>query len=229
MLPLARPVADPAPAPALAPATVLSRWMADTSEGDLRPRLLRLADGRIVPLPVGRWTGPAGPADGTLLDRARGPVLDLGCGPGRLTAALHTRGIDVLGVELLPGVPVLAAQVGAPVLEGDVFGPLPRTGLWQTVLLADGNIGIGGDPVRMLRRVRTLLAPDGELLCELHPDAETASCGPVRLEGLGATSEWFRWTLLSRAGLALAAATAGMAVTGTWDEEGRPFAALRAT
>lgn len=228
MLPLARPVAEPAPAPALAPSAVLSRWMADARDGDLQPRLLRLADGRIVPLPVGRWTGPAGDADAALLDRARGPVLDLGCGPGRLTAALHARGTDVLGVELLPGVPVLATQVGAPVLEGDVFGPLPRTGSWQTVLLADGNIGIGGDPVRLLRRVRTLLAPDGELLCELHPDAETASCGPVRLEGLGATSEWFRWTLLSPSGLVAVAAGAGMAVTDSWDEAGRPFAALRA-
>jgi SAM-dependent methyltransferase len=224
VLPLVRSVAEPAPA--LSPAAVLSRWMSETRENDLQPRLLRLADGRIVPLPVGRWTGPASRADHALLDRALGPVLDLGCGPGRLTAELHTRGTDVLGVELLPGVPVLAAQVGAPVLEGDVFGPLPRTGRWQTVLLADGNIGIGGDPVRLLRRVRMLLAPDGELLCELHPEAGCS--GPVRLEGLGATSEWFRWTLLDGAGLAAAATSAGLVVTDSWDEEGRPFAALRA-
>jgi SAM-dependent methyltransferase len=224
VLPLARPVAEAAPVPALSPGLVLSRWMTEAHEGDLQPRLLRLADGRIVPLPVDRWAGPASRADHTLLDRARGPVLDLGCGPGRLTAALHTRGTDVLGVELLPGVAVLAAKVGAPVLVGDVLGPLPRTGRWQTVLLADGNIGIGGDPVRLLRRVRRLLAPGGELLCELHPEAGCS--GPVRLEGLGATSAWFPWTLLDRAGLEAAAAVAAMTVTELWSVEGRPFAAL---
>ena len=229
MLPLTRPADAPpsaAPARLLDPADVLVAWMATATDGDLQPRLLRLADGRIVPLPVGRWTGLADAGDQALLARATGPVLDVGCGPGRLTAALHARGTDVLGLELLPGVPVLARQAGAAVLVGDVFDPVPREGQWQTVLLADGNVGIGGDAVRVLRRVRALLAPGGQVLCELHPDAETASCGPVRLEGLGAVSAWFPWALLDRAGLAVAATAAGLDVVETWDAESRSFAAL---
>ena len=31
-------------------------------------------------------------------------------------------------------------------------------------MLLDGNLGIGGDPVLLLRRVRELLAPDAEIL-----------------------------------------------------------------
>ena len=224
MLPMSRPAVDVAPA--LDPADVLAQWLATAAQGDLQPRLLRLADGRLVPLPVARWSGPVSSADESMLARAHGPVLDVGCGPGRLTAALHLRGADVLGLELLAGLPVLAHRVGAPVLLGDVFDPVPRAGQWRTVLLADGNVGIGGDAVRMLRRVRALLAPDGRVLCELHPDPETATPGPVRLEGLGVTSAWFPWALLGVAALPAAAAAAGLAVEEAWENGDRAFAAL---
>ena len=225
MLPSVRPVAEPG----LHPVDVLSRWLATAVEDDLQPRLLRLADGRLVPLDVARWSGPVSAADESMLAHAVGPVLDVGCGPGRLTAALHERGIDVLGLELVPDLPVLARRAGAPVLLGDVFAAVPRAGAWRTVLLADGNVGIGGDPVRMLRRVRALLAPDGRLVCELHPEADAGTAGPVRLEGLGVTSAWFPWALLGAAGLAGAAGAAGLAVDATWETEGRTFSTLTVT
>ena len=232
MLPLVRPAAD-APAPSrqpaaaeLGPADVLSTWFASAADGDLRPRLLRLSDGRLVALPVARWAGPVTAADESMLERAQGPVLDVGCGPGRLTAALHARGVDVLGVELLPDVPVLARKAGAPLHVGDVFDPLPPAAGWRTVLLADGNVGIGGDVGRLLRRVRGLLAPGGAVLCELHPDGDGAAPGPVRLEGLGTTSAWFPWALLGPAGVRPAAAAAELRVDEQWEQDGRPFAAL---
>lgn len=31
-----------------------------------------------------------------------GPVADLGCGPGRVTAHLHSLGLDTVGVDLSP-------------------------------------------------------------------------------------------------------------------------------
>lgn len=223
MLPSVRPA--PERHAALHPAEVLSRWLS-TTEDDLQPRLLRLSDGRLVPLPVARWSGPVSEADESMLSRARGPVLDVGCGPGRLTAALHQRGVEVLGLELVPELPVLARLAGAPVLLGDVFAPVPRAGCWQTVLLADGNVGIGGDAVRMLRRVRALLSPDGQVVCELHPEAEGAASGPVRLEGLGVTSAWFPWALLGEGELAATAAAAGLAVKSTWETAGRMFAIM---
>jgi hypothetical protein len=44
----------------------------------------------------------------------------------------------------------------------DVYAaPLPGEGRWRRVLLADGNIGIGGDPPRLLRRCRRLAGAAG--------------------------------------------------------------------
>lgn len=217
------------PAP---PGRVLAEWMlaAVRSPGRRssdRPRQLRTADGELLPLDVDRWAGPVDRGDETLLARARGPVLDLGCGPGRLTAALHRRGVDVLGVDVLSSVPVLARRVGAPVHVADVLGPLPHEGRWQTVLLADGNVGIGGDAVRLLSRVRRLLAPGGQVLCELHPD-DDAQSRRVRLECGPTTSAWFRWDVVGPAAVDGTAASAGLAVVDGWTAGDRRFAVLAA-
>lgn len=55
-----------------------------------------------------------------------------------------------VGLDVTPGMVRLARTRGAPVLRGSVFEDL--TGGWGTVLLLDGNIGIGGG--------RVLLWPD---------------------------------------------------------------------
>ena len=55
----------------------------------------------------------------------------------------------------------LARSCGALALHRDVFATVPGTGRWARVLLADGNIGIGGDPDALLSRVAELLKPPG--------------------------------------------------------------------
>ena len=67
----------------------------------LRPHA-RLADGTSVPLPLERYLGPADATDEQLLDGLSGPVLDVGCGPGRHLRALAARGVFALGVDLSP-------------------------------------------------------------------------------------------------------------------------------
>src|SRR5262245_8181879 len=48
------------------------------------------------------------PLDRALLDyfaeqvRGRGPVVDVGCGPGQVAHYLHTRGVPVSGLDLSP-------------------------------------------------------------------------------------------------------------------------------
>lgn len=48
-----------------------------------------------------------------------GPVADLGCGPGRMTAYLHGLGTDVFGVDLSPGM-VAVARARHPELRFEV-------------------------------------------------------------------------------------------------------------
>ena len=67
-------------------------------------------------------------------------------------AALAARGVPALGVDLSAVAQRLCRRRRTPMVRRDVFGPLPGEGTWGHVLLADGNIGIGGDPLRLLRR-----------------------------------------------------------------------------
>ena len=55
------------------------------------PLVLRYPDGSGRVLPVRDWTAQELDGDASLLDRCTGPVLDVGCGPGRLTVAAGAR------------------------------------------------------------------------------------------------------------------------------------------
>jgi SAM-dependent methyltransferase len=142
-------------------------------------RLVR-DDGRSVPVDPARWRAAADADDAWLLDRCTGPVLDLGCGPGRLVAALADRGVPALGVDSSPVARVLCRRRGVPMVRRDLFGPLPGEGSWAHVLLADGNIGIGGEPARLLVRAAALLASGGTVLVETAPEPDELWSGTVR-------------------------------------------------
>ena len=66
-------------------------------------------------------------------------------------------------------------------LRRDVFARVPGEGRWSHVLLADGNIGIGGDPLRLLERAAGLLAAGGTVLVETDPEAARHWRGSVRV------------------------------------------------
>ncbi len=157
------------------------------------PALLLRSDGGEVLLDVARWNDAASPEDGWLLDRCSGAVVDLGCGPGRLLAALAGRGVEVLGIDVSPAAEAHCRRRGVPMLRTDLFAPLPGEGRWCHVLLADGNIGIGGDPMRLLHRAVQLLRRGGSVLVETDPDQDALWCGSVQVvtaEGLGEPIPW---------------------------------------
>ncbi|WP_020500408.1 class I SAM-dependent methyltransferase [Sciscionella marina] len=153
---------------------------------------LELASGERIELPVHRWRRAPDTEDAVLLGRCAGPTIDLGCGPGRFVAALTERGIPALGVDSSPIAIGLARARGAPVLHRDVFTALPRTGNWRHVLLADGNIGIGGDPERLLHRAARLLERGGSVLLELGPPGHGLRRERARI----ASRDWFHWAFL---------------------------------
>jgi SAM-dependent methyltransferase len=185
-------------------------------------------DGSVIPLALERWLGPLTAADEAVLDRARAPVLDVGCGPGRHVLALARRGHLALGVDIAPAAVRVAVQRGAPAIEGSVFARIPGAGTWGSALLLDGNIGIGGAPEALLARLRQLLRAGGEVLVELAPPGVGAASERLRLELDGQFSRTFPWAYVGVDAVAEPARTAGFHVAETWASERRWFARLTA-
>jgi SAM-dependent methyltransferase len=193
---------------------------------------VRRDDGRVSRLPVHSWLGGRHADerfDSTVVDMCEGPTLDLGCGPGRLVAHLVQRGVPALGVDLSETAVRLARSSGAPALHRDLFEPLPGTGRWQTVLLADGNVGLGGDPVRVLRRAAELLRSGGRCLAEFDDTITGIDVGWVRLESAETIGPWFRWATVGVDSMPALAAEVGLAVAGIRRIGTRVVAALTAS
>jgi SAM-dependent methyltransferase len=188
---------------------------------------LRRADGRVEPLPLARWLGPVDDADAELLERVVGSVLDIGCGPGRHVAALQRAGHPCLGIDLSPAAVEITRGRGAEAFRGSVFDAVPDAGSWDTALLLDGNIGIGGEPATLLERARELLAPGGAVLAELEPPGAPTGMTRVRLEAPGVVSEWFPWAHVGVDTVAEVAAEAGLEPDWTMCSGERWFTALQ--
>ncbi|NMO34812.1 methyltransferase domain-containing protein [Streptomyces sp. GMY01] len=183
-------------------------------------------EGDLLPLDVERWCAAPDAADARVLDRCTGPVLDIGCGPGRLVAALAARGVRALGVDVSPAAVARTRRGGGAALRRSVFDRLPGEGRWGTVLLMDGNVGIGGDPVALLARLRAVAAPGSRLLAEAAP-YDVDEHLTVRVEDAhGRHGRPFPWARLGAAALCRAAGAAGWTVTGRWTARDRTFLEL---
>jgi SAM-dependent methyltransferase len=202
--------------------------MIDFEPGLLGQRCwLELATGERISLPTERWRATPDPGDELLLSSCTGPTIDIGCGPGRLTAALTERGITALGTDVSEVAVRLTIEAGAPAVRRDVFDPQPGEGRWRHALLADGNIGIGGDPVRLLGRVRDLLCVGGSALVEVEPPGTALRQGQVRVstsKTYGA--RWFAWAWLGADAVPATAANAGLTVSWVREAGGRWFTEL---
>jgi SAM-dependent methyltransferase len=128
------------------------------------------------------------PLDRALLDcfaeltRGRGPVLEIGCGPGQVAGYLAARGVAVRGLDLSPEM-VRVARASHPGVEftvGDMLD-LPA---------ADGELaGIVGfyaivnlrpdDVLRAIAEMRRSLAPGASVLLAFHVGAEIVRPGEL--------------------------------------------------
>jgi SAM-dependent methyltransferase len=194
------------------------------------PVVLRADTGETLELDLGRWHDPATDEEAELLDAVEGPVIDLGCGPGRLVVRLASQRVPALGVDSSPSAIALARMRGATVLERDIFGPLPGEGRWGTALLFDGNVGIGGDPTRLLGRCRELIGGRGEVVAEVQPPGTGWRRLTAWFERDGHRSESFAWAVVGADAITGLAAKAGLEVAALAPTpSGRWFARLQAT
>jgi glycosyltransferase A (GT-A) superfamily protein (DUF2064 family)/SAM-dependent methyltransferase len=194
-----------------------------------------------------RWHQPADEVDRLVVARCQPPVIDMGCGPGRMVEALTVAGQSALGVDLSSIAVRSSRERGGLALRRDVAGPLPGEGRWGTVLLMDSNIGLGGDVNALLQRSARLVTPGGLIVCETDPDDEadedhlvmlslnssmsgysaTPPTGGSRLgpDGLSTTISWSR---IGAEALIRRARVLNLLPVERWSAQGRTFVTLRA-
>ncbi|WP_430499648.1 class I SAM-dependent DNA methyltransferase [Micromonospora trifolii] len=113
-----------------------------------------------------------------------GPVADVGCGTGRITAHLHTLGVDAFGIDLSPGMIDVARrdhselrfEVGSmtdlDLADGSVAGLVA----WYSLIhIPDDQIGV------VFAHFRRVVRPGGPLLLGFHVGDETT----LKTEGYG--------------------------------------------
>ena len=186
--------------------------------------LFRSESGAIERAP--HWVKHVGDTEGALLARALSPVLDIGCGPGRHVVELARRGMVVLGIDVSLPALELARRRQALVLHRSVFDDIPGFGRWASALLLDGNLGIGGCPATLLRRVAALLTGDGRVLVEAEAPGTRSISERARVEVDGVPGPWFRWTRVGMDALPGLASAAGFVICDEWTVDGRWFAEL---
>ena len=100
------------------------------------------------------------PAERALVDLASGVVLDIGCGAGRHSLYLQSKGLRVVAIDDSPGaieVCKLRGLRGARVLPIAEIRRLARAS-FSTVLMLGNNFGLLGSPRRGKRILRDLHA-----------------------------------------------------------------------
>ena len=145
---------------------LLGRAMVDFAAGRRWPVWLRVASGDRLAHQLAAYFAPITAQEQALLHHVRGPVLDVGCGPGRHARHLQARGLTAIGLDRSLQTLDLARSLGLRHgVHADVrSGPLPPA---RTALLLDGNLGLAGTTAgaaQLLRRLATTCGPGGRLL-----------------------------------------------------------------
>jgi len=151
---------------------------------------------------------------------ARGRVLDVGCGAGRVALYLQKKGHDVLAVDVSPlAVKVAKARGVKHTRVMPAAAISKKLGTFDTIVMFGNNFGLFENPVRakwMLRRFHAMTNPDARLIVQSLDPYDTKAAhhrayhrsnrargrmgGQVRIRVRYQTyaTPWFDYLLVSR-------------------------------
>jgi SAM-dependent methyltransferase len=133
--------------------------------------IIERSDGHIG-LSAGAATYFAEPNEGQrgIVDRARGRVLDIGCGAGRFALYLQERGHDVVAIDISPGAVEVCRRRGVRDVRLVSIADIDKSlGTFDTVVMLGNNFGLFGSFARarrLLRRLHRLVGEGGQLIAE---------------------------------------------------------------
>ncbi len=179
---------------------------------------------------------------------ARGRVLDVGCGAGRLALHLQERGLEVVAIDNSPAAVEVCRRRGVKDARALSIADVgPRLGTFDTVVFMGNNFGLFGSAAgtrRLLRRFHALTAPDGRIVAEVVDPYRTEDpihlayheanrragrmAGQIRLRVRYDTDRtpWFDYLFVSLAELHELVRDTGWAVADVLESGGPVYAAV---
>jgi len=142
--------------------------------------------------------------------RGRGPVCDVGCGPGHVAGYLHAQGVDVIGVDLSPGMVEVAQRLHPEIMfrTGDMMALDVADGAWTGIVAFYAIVHL--QPVKVtpvLRELRRVLQPEGLLFLAFH-----AGSGVVHRDELFGQPVQLDFRLFEQRDIEAALVTAGFEI-----------------
>ena len=108
---------------------------------------------------------------------ARGRVLDIGCGAGRVGLYLQDQGLPVVGIDISPNAVCVARQRGLnSVLQLPITALSTKTGRFDTLIMFGNNFGLMASPKRarwLLGKFFAMTPPGARVLAESMDPSQT--------------------------------------------------------
>jgi SAM-dependent methyltransferase len=184
-------------------------------------------------------------ADKQAMNLAQPLVLDVGCGAGRHSLYLQSKGLDVVSLDISTLIIRVASKRGvrAPILAAAPWLPF-KDKSYGTIILMFNNFGICGgyeETVTFLKELNRILKPDGRILASsLHPTltkneshlkyhelnrkrGKPLGLVSIRLEYAGAEGSWFKLLLASPEEMKMLSKKAGLELADTIGHHDEPF------
>jgi SAM-dependent methyltransferase len=186
--------------------------------------------------------------DRRAIDKARGRVLDVGCGAGRHALYLQSKGLDVLGIDVSPLALKTCRLRGLNKTKlASITDTTPRWGTFDTIVMFGNNFGLFASLARargLLRRFQRMTSPAARLIVQSTDPYQTDEPwhkryqrqnrrrgrmpGQVRIRVRykGWISPWFDYLLVSQDEMRMVLEPTGWQVTRFYDSPGPSYAAL---